>query len=153
VFETEFEVPAIEEDSGSDAVALEESDTDLESSDFDLDLDEEPVDDSGSDAVPLEESEEDFDDMGPEAPEEEAEPEEEEEEEPVGAAAAAPPAPWGVIPAIFLIPSVIVLFLVSIMSFELMQGMWGYHKPGKVSTLLIDPIARMLLGDDKLPKN
>jgi excisionase family DNA binding protein len=149
VFETEFEVPALEEDSGSDAVALEEGDTDMESSDFELDLEEEPVDDSASDAVALEESEEDIDDVGAEAAEEE--PEEEEEEEPVRAPA--PPAPWGVIPAVFLMPSVIVLFLVSIMSFELMQGMWGYHKPGKVSTLLIDPIARMLLGDDKLPKN
>jgi excisionase family DNA binding protein len=156
VFETDFDVPGLSEDSGSDALALEESDADIESSDFDLALDEEPVEESGSDAVALEESEEDFDEMAPEeepAYEEEAAPEEEEEMVPAGAAAAAaPPAPWGVIPAIFLLPSVIILFLVGIMSFELVQGMWGYHKPSKVSNLIIDPIARMLV-DDKLPKD
>jgi excisionase family DNA binding protein len=153
VFETDFDVPALgEEDSGSEALALEESETDVESSDFDLALDEEPVEESGSDAVALEESEEDFEE-GEEEPAYEEEAEEEEEAETVAAgAAAAPPAPWGVIPAVFLMPSVIVLFLVGLMSFELVQGMWGYHKPGKVSNLIIDPIARMFV-DDKLPKD
>src|SRR5207248_2533781 len=40
IFETDFEVPALDEESGSEAVALDESDTDLESSDFDLALEE-----------------------------------------------------------------------------------------------------------------
>ena len=36
IFETDFELPALDDESGSEAVAIEESDTDLESSDFDL---------------------------------------------------------------------------------------------------------------------
>src|SRR5262245_39040739 len=42
IFETDFEVPALEEESGSEAVALDE-DTDLESSDFDLALSDEDM--------------------------------------------------------------------------------------------------------------
>ena len=63
IFETDFDVPSLEE-SGSQAVALDESDTDLESSDFDLALEEgepdgESMDDSGSQVVVLGEEDED----------------------------------------------------------------------------------------------
>src|SRR5262249_12431354 len=61
IFETDFEVPALEDESGSQAVALDESDTDLESSDFDLALGEEDVateEESGSQVVALEDEEE-----------------------------------------------------------------------------------------------
>ena len=37
------------------------------------------------------------------------------------------------------------------MSFELVQGMWGYHRGAKVSNLVIHPIAKMF--DDKLPED
>jgi len=37
IFETDLEVPALDEESGSEVVPLDESDTDLESSDFDFD--------------------------------------------------------------------------------------------------------------------
>lgn len=62
IFETEFEVPGLEEDSGSDAVAVEDADTNLESSDFEITgLSEEDaaaeVDESGSMVVPLDEEE------------------------------------------------------------------------------------------------
>jgi excisionase family DNA binding protein len=60
IFETDFEVPALEEESGSEAVALDE-DTDLESSDFDLALGDEDMaaeDESGSQVVALEDEEE-----------------------------------------------------------------------------------------------
>ncbi len=40
IFETDFEIPALDDDSASEAVALDEADTDLESSDFDLAIDE-----------------------------------------------------------------------------------------------------------------
>ncbi len=57
IFETDFEVPALEEDdSGSQAVALDEEDTDLETSDFDLDVEEgsgEEDAESGSQVVTL----------------------------------------------------------------------------------------------------
>jgi excisionase family DNA binding protein len=146
LLETEFEVPA--GDDSDDAAALEEEDTDLESSDFDLQLE-----DSGSEAVALDEAEAESAEAAEEGGfEEDLEGEPEEEyEEPVAAGAVAPPAPWGVLPVVLLVPSVLILFVVGLMSFELMQSMWGYHRPGKVSTLVIDPIARMF--DDTLPKD
>lgn len=39
IFETDFELPALEDDSASEVAAMEESDTDLENSDFDLAVD------------------------------------------------------------------------------------------------------------------
>jgi hypothetical protein len=57
IFEaTDFEIPALEDDSASEAVSLEEGDTDLESSDFDLALDEGDAaadDESASEVVEL----------------------------------------------------------------------------------------------------
>src|SRR5205807_8721824 len=61
IFETDFEVPALDEESGSQAVALGERDTDLESSDFDLALGDEDIaadEESGSQVVALEDGEE-----------------------------------------------------------------------------------------------
>jgi hypothetical protein len=58
IFETDFEVPALDDESGSQAVALDDSDTDLESSDFDLALGDEDAssdEESGSQVVALEE--------------------------------------------------------------------------------------------------
>jgi excisionase family DNA binding protein len=60
IFETDFEVPGLEEESGSDAVVMEEADTDLESSDFELAIDHDDaaeMDESGSMVVPLDEEE------------------------------------------------------------------------------------------------
>lgn len=61
IFEaTDFEIPALDDDSASEAVALDEGDTDLESSDFDLDLDgtEATGDDSESQVVALDDDDE-----------------------------------------------------------------------------------------------
>jgi hypothetical protein len=165
VFETEFEVPALDEESGSEAVALDEADTDMETSDFDLSLEDQAGEDSGSDAMALEEEAgeeagaavaehegeaEGFGDLE----EGEAEPEEQLEEEEYAAPVAAAPAEWGVLPAVALIPSVVILFLVCLMSFEVLQGMWGYHKPAKVSSLIVRPLANANpLIDDKLPED
>src|SRR5262249_36063216 len=60
IFETDFEVPALEEESGSEAVALDDESTDVESSEFDLAIDEMDVgaeDESGSQVVALEDEE------------------------------------------------------------------------------------------------
>jgi hypothetical protein len=179
IFETDFDLPALDEESGSKAVALEEVDTDLESSDFDLALDEgAAAEDSGSEVVPLDEveapkkprgkkpapvvdeeslegsidellSDDAVADLESEA-EEEAE-EEDEELEPVGAAAA-PPQPWGVVPLLLLIPSVIVLMLVGMMGFELLHGMWGYQQSNKATTPLIRSIAGLFVEKADLPK-
>jgi hypothetical protein len=173
IFETDFEVPALEEESGSEAVALEESDTDLESSEFDLALDS--AEESGSQVVPLEdeeeyeegaatmqraaagpgvaEGEEGLDDIGEALDEDlDREPALDEEAEPAALAAApAAPVEWGSLPALVLLPCTIILFIVGLMSFEMIQGMWGYHKGAKVSNLIIRPIAKMF--DDKLPED
>jgi excisionase family DNA binding protein len=173
ILETDFEVPAMDEESGSEAMALDESDTDLESSEFDLSVDGE---ESGSQVVPLEDEEE-FDEgaatvqrkAAPRALEGEEELEdigddldadlatepalegEEEGELAAVSAEAAPPAEWGLMPALVLLPCTILLFVVGLMSFELIQGMWGYHTGNKVSNLIIHPIAKMF--DDSLPQN
>jgi len=62
IFEaTDFEIPALEDDSASEAVSLDEADTDLESSDFDLAIDEDDVaaddDESKSEVVELDDDE------------------------------------------------------------------------------------------------
>src|SRR5205807_1460191 len=144
IFETDFEVPSLEDESGSEAVALDE-DTDLESdsSDFDLALGDEDMaaeDESGSQVVALEDEEEadegaatvarrtrtrrgatlDEEEEEEESPFGEIGPgvEEEEEEEAVGAPGKGrveyrevPAAPWGPLPAVFLIPCVLILFV------------------------------------------
>ena len=175
IFETDFEVPALEdEESGSEAVAMEDEDTDLETSDFDLALDEEGASEedseSGSQVVDLDDEEAD---EGAEtearprrsraaAEDEEgeldleidptAEPEEDEEEAAVGAGAvAAPPARWGPLPALLMLPSVIVLFVVGLLTFELVGTMWGYRQPGHTTGfgIVLHPIAKYF--DNSLP--
>jgi hypothetical protein len=190
IFETEFDVPALEEESGSEAVALEEGDTDLESSDFDLALDEADADEEGEESasgvVALEEEEDvdasartvqrrttadddeeaaegdDFgvigdDEASDELAEADAEAAEDEEEGPKrqlapAAGAVAPPRPWGVLPAIVMIPCTIVMFLAGLMGLELLHGMWGYQQPSRVGGFLTDSLARSFGGDDALPK-
>jgi excisionase family DNA binding protein len=178
IFETDFELPALDEESASEAVALEEGDTDLESSDFELSLDEDSlVEESTSEVLDLEADEEepkprkkrapvDEDDFSSgsldallgdesfadiEAEVEEEDEEEEEEDEVVGAAAAAPPANWGILPTALLVPCVIVMILVGLMGFELLHGMWGYQQPNKTSSPLLRGIAGLFTDD--LPKD
>ncbi len=180
--ETNFEVPSLEDESGSEAVALDEADTDLEGSDFEISLDESGSEEkSDSQVVALEDEEEaddaaatvarprktkskaaqsavaedeaelelDLEDVEGSAPRKKtAAADEDEDEEEVVAAA---PTEWGALPAILLFPTVIVMFLVGLMGFEMVQGMWGYHRPAKVSKLLTDSIARQI--DESLPKD
>lgn len=68
-----------------------------------------------------------------------------------------PPAPapeWGVLPALMLMPAVVVLFLVGIMGYELSQGQFGYSRPAKGSKPVVDWIARPVADamDTPLPK-
>lgn len=160
IFETDFEMPALEE-SSSEAVALDDADTDLESSDFELSLSDE---ESSSQVVPLEEGEESDEgaetvtgqagveeEVVEEAPAEEALDEElggeeELEEEPARApvAVAQAPANWGVLPALVLFPCVIILFILGLMSFELVRGMWGYKQPYKPTAFMVRGICDLL---------
>jgi hypothetical protein len=160
IFETDFEVPALDEDSGSEAVALDESDTDLESSDFDLALDEQDAasdEESGSEVVALED-EENADAgastvarprkkpakktaMAKAEVEEDIVEEEEEEELAAAPAMAAAPASWGVLPALVLIPCVAVMFFVAIMGYEMIHGMWGYRQGNSVAAPVTKTVA------------
>ncbi|MFN6053788.1 MAG: hypothetical protein ACK47R_23405, partial [Planctomycetia bacterium] len=73
--------------------------------------------------------------------------EEEETLSPVTATAAE--TPWGILPALVLIPGVIILSIVSLMSFELMRGLYGYNKGTGFTSVILKPIAEMFT---ELPK-
>jgi excisionase family DNA binding protein len=167
IFETDFDMPALDEESGSEAVALEEEDTDAASSDFDLSLGD---DESGSQVVALEEEEADegaatvargtprraaaLEDEG-DIDELLAEDVVDEEEEEIEAAprrtavAAAAPANWGVLPGAMLIPCVLVMCVLSFMSFELLHNMWGYKQPYKTTGIIVKTISGWF--SEKLP--
>jgi hypothetical protein len=172
IFETDFDMPALDEESGSEVQALE-PDTELESSDFDLSLGDEG---SGSQVVALEGEEADEGaatvaykggKKAPAPPAEDEAPSQIEEllsDEELGELSgeesglrqrapiivAAPPASWGPLPAIILIPCVIVMFLLACMSFELLNNMWGFKQPTKASGVLVKAVAGLL--GEKLPE-
>lgn len=164
IFEaTDFEIPALEDDSASEAVSLEESDTDLESSDFDLALDEADVaadDESASEVVAIEEEEvrskkkkikkkkvaDDDDesdvDLGDLDDEESAADalagvHEEREIEEREVIVQTVPARWGALPAVLMFPTVLILFLGGLMAFETLHSVWGYQQSTKPTTPLI----------------
>jgi len=175
IFEpTNFDVPPLEDESASE-VSLEEGEEGESGSDV-VALDDEEEADEGAATVakarkgkgkgkgrakaPLVEDEEVAeDDASLDEDEDPAstsrarrrkdEDEDEDEERPV--AAEAERVPWGPLPAILLFPTVIVLFLVGLMAFELAQSMSGYHRPNKMSKPIIDFFARSF--DENLPKD
>jgi excisionase family DNA binding protein len=176
IFETDFDVPALDDESGSQVAALDESDTDLESSDFDLALGEEDAaaeDESGSQVVALEDEEEvdegaatiarprrgggaavaeGEEEVGDLLSEEELVAEAPEAAgEPRRVLVAAPPADWGIFTPVVLLVSVLVMFFVGIMSFELVRGMWGYHQPTKVTSPIIRAFGGMFYDSKSLP--
>jgi len=59
-------------------------------------------------------------------------------------------APWGALPTIFLIPGVLILFVVGLMSLELMRGMYGFNKGTGFTSIIIKPISEMFTD---FPKN
>jgi hypothetical protein len=149
-FESDFEVPDV-------AAAGEGSgEGELESSDFDLALDDSELaaeDESGSQVVALDEEEvvetlddveggevaaegeEEAGDFGDlDADEDAAAAEEEAEEEAavreVVRETYVKAAPWGPLPVVFMLPCVIVMVLVGLMGFELVQSAAGYKAPG-----------------------
>lgn len=155
IFETDFDIPALEEEgSGSEVVAVDEADTDLESSDFDFDAagGGGGGEDSGSQVVALDEEVDDSDAGHPSKSDDEEETEEEVDElaedddsaPPSRAPApAAAPANWGALPAIFMLPCVVVMFLLSLMTFEMLHGMWGYKQTYKPTGVLVKPISEL----------
>ncbi|HEX3147280.1 MAG TPA: hypothetical protein VHR66_04310 [Gemmataceae bacterium] len=182
IFEaTDFDIPALEDDSASEAVSLDEADTDLESSDFDLALDEADADaddESHSEVVALDDDEvaarkkkgkkkkaaadDDDVDLGDVDLEEGSsasaalrgvrhDDDDDEEYEVSEAAdeegrpvAVAGPARWGALPAIFMFPTVVVMFLGAIMAFEALHATWGYQQANKPTTPLVNWFANTL---------
>jgi hypothetical protein len=171
IFEaTDFEIPALEDDSASEAVSLDEADTDLESSDFDLALDEGDAsadEESASEVVALDEGggkgrrkkkrvvdDEAVDLSDPDLEEGSSassalrgvRPDEDEEDYEVSEAAdeagrpvvVAGPATWGPLPAILMFPTVLVMFLGTLMAFELLHSTWGYQQSTRPTTPLVD---------------
>ncbi|MCI0380468.1 MAG: hypothetical protein L0215_23020 [Gemmataceae bacterium] len=148
IFETDFD-PGLEEESGSQVAALE---TDLESSDFDISLDDSSVE-SGSQVVALdEEADEAAATIATDAPEIEVELDEE-------GAGVAPgqvrikevvrekliePAPWGALPVVFMLPCVIVMLLVGLLGFELAQSASGFKSAGFLTRTIGEMIGQKI---------
>jgi excisionase family DNA binding protein len=155
IFESDFEIPALQEDAAGGEQASE--DTELESSDFDLALDDSELaadEESGSQVVALDEEE-----VEPVAEGEEVEVTDVEEEAEFGELegeeaeeiATGParveyrdkilrPAPWGAVPAVVMFPCVIVMLLVGLVGYELVQSSVGMHPPGMMTRALNDNV-------------
>lgn len=171
IFETDFDMPAAEQGEASAAVG---ADTELESSDFELSLGEGDSEDSGSQVVALEGEEADeaaqtvaYKGRKPIQEVAEGEAAEEELEDLLGEdelgeleageeeafraprVVAAPTANWGALPAVLLFPCVIVMFLLTCMSFELLNNMWAYRQSTKPAGGIVRTFAELL--GDKLP--
>jgi hypothetical protein len=164
IFETDFELPALDDESGSEAVALE-SDTDVESSDFDLAIDESDAgaeEASESEVVAIDEeeaptrrrhrgeAEEELDELQA-AEDVDLEAEEEAEVRPSRAAVAAAPATWGTPWVLMLLLWAPIMLLTGMMGFELLHSMWGYHTPYKPTSGLVKFIAESV--GSELPKD
>ena len=164
IFETDFEIPPMTDDSGSEAVAIE-SDTDLEDgSNVEIALEDAdaPVDEeSGSQVVLLADDalsargrkhdvdladvELDDEDSSISAAMRKVKPRDEDDDEAVTTpAGVAAPSPWGPVPALILFPSFILVILGGLMGYELIHTMTGYQQPRKPSAPLVRGIAKAL---------
>ena len=177
IFETDFELPVVaDEESGSEVVAIDSADTDLENSDFDIAIGDDDLaadDDSASqvmlvddEAVLIEEDdaqprtgrkkrdtragmEDDvlLDDLetegGSSASSAMRRARHDDDDAPVRTVVAKP-ATWGPLPAILLLPCLIIVLLGGLMSFEVLRGMWGYQQPVKTSDSLVRGVAGTL---------
>jgi hypothetical protein len=161
IFETDFELPAVsDEESGSEVMSVDSSDTDLENSDFDLAISDADApagdDDSASQVVLVDDEAVEID----EAMEVEDEPKPKSrtnrlkggtdegfaalvDDEPVRTVASAPPK-WGLLPVLTLVPTFFLALLGAIMAFELVRGMAGYQQPSAGSAPLVRGIAKAL---------
>jgi hypothetical protein len=67
------------------------------------------------------------------------------------AAVVAAPASWGTFTPIVLLCSFFVLFLLGLMSFELVHGMWGYRQPTRVASPVVHMISGLFMDAKELP--
>ena len=127
-------------------------DTDLDSSDFDIALDDSAVEDeSASQVVALDEDAVQVDAEGQEFGELEAAQAEDEVAEvaddvddakTVVREKLVQPAPWGALPVAFMLPCVIVMVLVGLLGFELVQSAGGYKAPGYLTKAIAEMIGK-----------
>ena len=68
--------------------------------------------------------------------------EDEDDAVPAGAMVERPTKPWGVLPALFLAPTFLVVMVGAILGFEMLQTMWGYQQPRKPGAPLIRALAQ-----------
>jgi hypothetical protein len=142
IFETDFELPALDDESSG------EETVDGGSSDFELALDDSdvapPEDESGSQVVALDEEEgfegEEGDLEAVEEGDIEAEEEVEVREKVVEKVVerVIKPAPWGALPVAFMTPCVIILVLVGLMGWELVQTASGFKSSGVLTRSIAD---------------
>ena len=151
IFETDFEIPPMAEDSGSEAVAVD-ADTDLEDDAVASALDDpDATDETGSQVVEIED---DADAVTPvvELGEDDDAPassprlrgRDDADLAPAAAAVALKPAPWGVLPALILFPTVVFTLLGGLMALELLRTMNGYAQPKKPAAPLVRALAENL---------
>lgn len=174
IFETDFEIPPMQDESGSEAVAVD-SDTDLDKADFELESDS--SEESGSEVVVLEDEEAapkakkggakakpkklvaeeadvDLDDeedegsaagalKGAKGKKRDADEDEDEDEAATSPAGTVdrPTKPWGIVPVLFLFPSLAFVLIGAIMGYELLNTTWGYQQPKKPTAPLTNAIA------------
>ena len=169
IFETDFELPAISDDSGSEVVAVDELiGEDEGTSDFDLAISEDDAitdEESASQVVLVDDdepmvAEDDSVDVGAALSEVETDDSpsasaamrgvrgardvDEDEDDYTGRPMPAAPTKWGALPAMVLLPSLLLTFLGGLMSFELLRGMWGYHQPSPPQNMLVRGVAGAL---------
>jgi hypothetical protein len=164
IFETDFDMPAVDDsESGSEVVAVDSSDL-SENSDFDLALDESDVqveeDDSASQVVLIDDDEDAaparggkgramagggaavlLDDSDVDSPI--VSRRLDDDDGPVRVIQAAGPK-WGALPAVMGFATLPFVFLGTIMSFELLKGMTGYNAPGGASGPVVKGVAGLL---------
>jgi excisionase family DNA binding protein len=165
IFESDFDIPAIQEEAAGESATV---DTELESSDFDLALDDSELaadEESGSQVVALDEEEveqvegeveaepqveSEFADLEGEA---EVEVEEEEDDRPARVEVHEKlirPAPWGVMPALVMFPCVVIMLVVGLVGLEVVQSSVAHRPPGFVTRALHDNVIAAITGAPKL---
>lgn len=143
--DSSFELEPSDDDSGSQVVEVDDgNDADPMGATAEFNELEVVEDGSSSQVVAIEEVEEIEEEVVEEVDEVE---EFEEADKPLVYAG---DAPWGPVPTIFLIPGVLILFVVGLMSLELMRGMYGFNKGTGFTSIIIKPIAEMFTD---FPKN
>lgn len=66
---------------------------------------------------------------------------EDEEAAPAGAVIERPTKPWGIVPTLFLAPTLLLMLVGGLMGFEMLNTMWGYQQPRKPAAPIIRGLA------------